>query len=64
MKKFLLCSAVALFASVALASGTPRYIITDCGTIHQIPEDATPRDACDYIDAWSNIDCGTTYNMN
>lgn len=61
MKKFLLCSAVALFASAALASATPQYIITDCGTVHQIPDNATPGDACDYIDVYSNIDCGTSY---
>lgn len=61
MKKFLLCAAVTLFATVALASGSPQYIITDCGTIRQIPDNATPDEACDYVDAWSNIDCGTSY---
>lgn len=62
MKKFLLSSAVALFASIGLASASPQYIITDCGTMYQIPDNASEQDACDYVDAYSNKDCGTSYN--
>ena len=62
MKKFLLCSAVTLIASVAFASSTPQYIITDCGTVYQIPDNASSDDACHYVDVYSNKDCGTNYN--
>lgn len=57
MKKFFLCAVIALFTSVAYAKVMPQYVITDCGTVHQIPSDATPDEACDWLDYWSSVDC-------
>ncbi|MBR8729373.1 hypothetical protein IX332_000693 [Porphyromonas levii] len=60
MKKLILGTCAVLFSSVAFASDTPHYIITDCGTIHQIPDDATLEDACEIIDRMSAHDCRGT----
>lgn len=56
MKKMILCALVTL-ATAAYAQEMPQFIITDCGTIHQIPDDATVDEACDWLDFWSSIDC-------
>lgn len=35
-----------------------QAIITDCGTVHQIPDCATTEQACMLLDSWSKHDCG------
>lgn len=57
MKKLFLCAAITLLTSAANAEEMPQYIITDCGTIHQIPDNATTDEACDWVDYWSSVDC-------
>lgn len=34
-----------------------QYVITDCGTIHEIPADATQDEACDYLEQYTEEDC-------
>ena len=34
-----------------------QFIITDCGTVHQIATDATADEAVDAIDRYSREDC-------
>lgn len=62
MKKFLAGAALTLFATVALGAGMPQYIITDCGTVHQIPDNASEREAIEAVDKWSEIDCASRHN--
>lgn len=66
MKKILFSAMLALatFASV-YADDTEdhggdydaQYIITDCGTVHEIPANSTDDEACDWLDYWSDKDC-------
>ena len=56
-KRILSIACVMAFASYATAEEMPQAIITDCGTIHQIPSDSTVDDAIGWIDFWSVIDC-------
>lgn len=59
MKKFFICAAVALLAFVADArEEEPQFVITDCGTVHQIPDNATDDQALDLLDYWTETDCG------
>lgn len=64
MKKLFLATAC-LLCSFA-ANATPeeqnepiaaQYIMTDCGTVYQIPVDATEEEVCNYIDILSELDC-------
>ena len=34
-----------------------QYVITDCGTVHKIPADATEEEACDYQEQYTEEDC-------
>ena len=34
-----------------------QFIITDCGTVHQIPDNSSVKFACDMVDKWSKLDC-------
>lgn len=56
MKKLFLCAMVVV-ATTVLAKATPQYIMTDCGTVHQIPDNSSIDEACEWIDYWSSIDC-------
>lgn len=65
MKKTILFFA---FVSIALATYADQnsttegvdaqYIITDCGTVHEIPANSTAEEACDLLDKYSEKDCG------
>lgn len=64
MKKLFLATAC-LLCSFA-ANATPKeqnepiaaqYIMTDCGTVYQVPVDATEEEVCNYIDILSELDC-------
>lgn len=63
MKKYLLFSLFVAICLVAFAKKKPKepidmqFIVTDCGTIHRIPANATEQQAADAIDNWSLIDC-------
>lgn len=64
MKKNLICLVAFMLLplgfAVAQSNGEPvdaQYIITDCGTVHQIHKDATIEEACDELDRWSKEDC-------
>ena len=57
MKKFFLCAAIAFLAFAVNAANIPQYIVTICGTVHQIPDDATIDEACKWIDYWYSVDC-------
>lgn len=61
MKKIFLCAVIAFVATATYAKEDIQRIITDCGTVHTIPNDATEREACEWLDYWSNVDCGTSY---
>ena len=65
MKKILFCLAafmlLPLSFAVAQPNGDPidcQYVITDCGTVHQIPKDATVDEACKKLDEYTEADCG------
>lgn len=34
-----------------------QYVITDCGTVHEIPADSTEDEACDYLEKYTKKDC-------
>lgn len=34
-----------------------QFIITDCGTVHQIPADSTEEEACRLLDEYTKKDC-------
>lgn len=55
MKKYLLF--FALIALTYAAVEISQAIITDCGTVHQIPDSATAEEACMLLDSWSKKDC-------
>lgn len=57
MKKLFLCAAVAFVAAGAYAAMMPQFIITECGTVHQIPSDSTVDEAVDALDYWTEQDC-------
>jgi hypothetical protein len=58
MKKIIL-SVVCVFAaaSYAAAEVMPQFIITDCGTTHQIPSNSTEDEAVAWLDFWAAMDC-------
>ena len=55
MKKILLMALLACPAMGAFAE--PQFIITDCGTRHQVADNATPEEIIDAIDRYSKEDC-------
>lgn len=55
MKKVLLV--VVLVLGAISVKADPQVIITDCGTVHQIPDDATVEEAIKELDKWSKKDC-------
>lgn len=61
MKKifFVLCDIafVNLTAFAMKSSRMPQYIITDCGTVHQIESDSSIDHAVDELNKWTAIDC-------
>ena len=64
MKKLFLATACLLCSFAANAAPeeqcepiAAQYIMTDCGTVYQIPVDATEDDVIDYIDYFSEQDC-------
>lgn len=59
MKKyFAFLALIALTSFSYAATEIAQAIITDCGTVHQIPDSATEEQACLLLDFWSDIDCG------
>lgn len=71
MKKNLFCLVafmlLPLSFAVAQPNGDPidcQYIITDCGTVHKIPKNATMDEACDELDRWSTLDCNGAIPKN
>lgn len=42
------------YAAVQIA----QFIITECGTMYQIPSDSTEKEACEYLDFLTARDCG------
>lgn len=68
MKKNLICLVAFMLLplgfAVAQPNGEPvdaQSIITDCGTVHQIPKDTPVALACYFVDLYSDLDCGTHY---
>ena len=58
MKKYLLFFALIALTSLSYAAvEISQAIITDCGTVHQIPDSATAEEACMLLDSWSKKDC-------
>ncbi|MCI1246450.1 MAG: hypothetical protein LKG14_03560 [Prevotella sp.] len=63
MKKKLLVLMILGASTLAVSAATKKsdiaaqYIITDCGTEHQIATNASPEDALRAIDYWSQQDC-------
>ena len=57
IKKLFLCVAIASVAAVAYAASMPQMVVTDCGTVHQIPDNATPEQAVQWQYIWTLIDC-------
>ncbi len=58
MKKYLLLFALIALTSLSYAAvEISQAIITDCGTVHQIPDCATAEEACMLLDSWSKKDC-------
>ena len=60
MKKKLLILAFSFVALSAFAERKPDIVlITDCGTVHTVPDGIyTDDEICDILDAWTMIDCG------
>lgn len=58
MKKLILCAIVS-FATTVYAQEVmmPQYVITECGTMHQIPADSTPEAAIAWLDFWTSAAC-------
>lgn len=64
MKKVIAFFAMAIVATVfsveAKSQECPpdaQYIITDCGTVHQIPTSSSEDFACVMVDFWTGVDC-------
>jgi len=54
MKKLFL---MAMLAIVATSMDAKQYIITECGTVHAIDDDATSQEIEEAIDRWTAEDC-------
>lgn len=65
MKKIIVFFAMAIVATAFQVEAAkqdsptrmPQYIVTDCGTMHQIPSGSSEDFACEMVDTWSDIDC-------
>jgi len=58
MKKFFLLIAIAATATVCFAATMKvQFVITECGTEHQIPDNSTIDEACDWLEHYSNTEC-------
>lgn len=44
--------------TIAKAADNVQYIVTECGTTHEIPANCTIREAIAWLQFWSEIDCG------
>lgn len=59
MKKVFILLALCALTSVSYAAvQIAQFIITECGTIYQIPSDSTEKEACEYLDFVTARDCG------
>lgn len=59
MKKVFILLALSALTSVSYAAvQIAQVIVTECGTSHKIPSDATEKEACAYLDYWTARDCG------
>ncbi|MDR0745016.1 MAG: hypothetical protein LBF17_00775 [Mediterranea sp.] len=59
MKKIILFVTIIVFTAVGGVAAVmmPQYVVTDCGTVHQIPSGSSVELACALLDYWSDIDC-------
>lgn len=57
MKKILCIFALASIGIAGFAEHLYQFIVTECGTVHQIKDNATIDEAIDAIDYWTAIDC-------
>lgn len=58
MKKiFLLVCCLAGISMTASATPMPRVVITDCGTVHQIPGGCSDIESAAWQAYWTVIDC-------
>lgn len=57
MKKFLFVFVLASIGIAGIAEQLPQFIITECGTVHKIKDNATIDEAIAEIDRWTEIDC-------
>lgn len=48
-----LCTATYSVAS----QKTAQYIVTDCGTVHQIPDNSSDKFAVAMQEYWTSVDC-------
>jgi len=46
-----------MLAIVATSMDAKQYIITECGTVHAIDDDATSQEIEEAIDDWTAEDC-------
>ncbi|MCD8093120.1 MAG: hypothetical protein LUF01_09935 [Bacteroides sp.] len=56
-KTFVFLAFIALTSISYAAVQIAQVIVTDCGTSHKIPSDATAAEACAYLDYWTARDC-------
>jgi len=58
MKKFfLLSSFLCTFVLGTFAGNPPCFVVTDCGTVHQVPNCMTDEEAAAYVDYYTALDC-------
>lgn len=53
MKKLFFSVLMSVFAIGTFASNTPYFIVTDCGTVHQVPNCLTDEEAAAYVDYYT-----------
>lgn len=59
MKKVFIFLALYALTSVSYAAvQIAQFVITECGTMYQIPSDSTEKEACEYLDFVTARDCG------
>ena len=59
MKKVFILLVLCVLAPVSYAAvQIAQFIITECGTMYQIPSDSTEKEACEYPDFLTARDCG------
>lgn len=60
MKKKFLVLVIALICVTTYSIASERiaqFIVTECGTVHQIPDDSDINFAIDMLDYWTSVDC-------